>query len=68
MFRALGGNADRTSAEYWTLRPSCRKYGTRLFKIDLQSPSGVAEIAPFSQQDLDPREIYVADAYFEFYM
>jgi len=28
----------------------------------------VIEIAPFCQEDLDPREIYVADAFFEFYM
>lgn len=65
---ALGGGSSRTSAEYWNLRPACRKYGTRLFKIDLQEASGVKEIVPFSQLDLDPKEIYVADAYFEFYM
>lgn len=33
-----------------------------------RSPQKVVELAPFCQDDLDPHEIYVADAFFEFYM
>ena len=86
-FDALGGYSEIISADYWHLKPSCKKYAARLFKIDLQAQSKVClfiigrlqnvlmlmfhkvvEITPFCQDDLDPREIYVADAFFEFYM
>ncbi|KAI5783626.1 gelsolin repeat protein [Geopyxis carbonaria] len=67
-FNTLGGYQDRISADYWHLRPSCKKYAARLFKIDLQTSGKVTEISPFCQSDLDPNEIYVADAFFEFYI
>ncbi|KAF8245365.1 hypothetical protein K440DRAFT_646308 [Wilcoxina mikolae CBS 423.85] len=67
-FDALGGYSEIMSADYWHLKPSCKKYAARLFKIDLQTQSKVVEISPFCQDDLDPREIYVADAFFEFYI
>ncbi|KAI5784834.1 hypothetical protein FPQ18DRAFT_394942 [Pyronema domesticum] len=56
------------SANYWAQKPSCKKYSARLFKIDLQSAAKVVEISPFCQMDLDPSEIYVTDAFFEFYI
>lgn len=40
-FNALGGYQDRTSADYWHLRPSCKKYAARLFKVDLQTSGKV---------------------------
>jgi hypothetical protein len=34
---AIGGFEERSSADYWHLRPGCKKYAARLFRIDLQS-------------------------------
>lgn len=45
--QAIGGEQSRTSADYWNLRPSCRKYGTRLFKIDLSVKTGVSSLRSF---------------------
>ena len=36
-FDAIGGFEERSSADYWHLRPSCKKYAARLFRIDLHS-------------------------------
>jgi hypothetical protein len=36
-FDVLGGYEDYSSADYWHLRPTCRKYAPRLFKIDMES-------------------------------
>ncbi|KAA8895170.1 hypothetical protein FN846DRAFT_970874 [Sphaerosporella brunnea] len=67
-FDVFGGYSELKSANYWNLRPSSKRYAARLFRMDLQAKSKVAEISPFCQDDLDPREIYVADAFFEFYI
>lgn len=40
-FTALGGYAEITSAHYWHLRPVCRKYAARLFRMDLQTQAKV---------------------------
>jgi hypothetical protein len=47
-FSALGEYSDRKSADYWHLRPSCKKYAARLFRIDLQAPSKVWPLATAS--------------------
>jgi hypothetical protein len=43
-FDALGGYSEFKSADYWHLRPSSKRYATRLFRIDLQARSKVCLI------------------------
>lgn len=46
LFDALGSDERPPSADYWRLKPTCKKYAARLFRIDTQLPSKVSYLLP----------------------
>ncbi|KAI1212873.1 uncharacterized protein F4807DRAFT_302810 [Annulohypoxylon truncatum] len=61
-------NSTAVSADHWRLKPSYDKYCCRLFRSDADSKQQIVEVSPFSQRDLQPKSIYVLDAFFELYI
>ncbi|KAE8448181.1 hypothetical protein EG329_009785 [Mollisiaceae sp. DMI_Dod_QoI] len=56
------------SADHWKLKSNYNKYCVRLFKADSKAKEQVLEISPFCWADLDTKEIYIIDAFFEIYI